>query len=113
MKKIYRQRYLAKPKGKEAYRAARRTWQRKKHGYPISEQNCIELLASQNGKCGICKHELVWPDRNTHVDHDHKTGRIRGILCNRCNRAIGAFEDDSELLMDAAAYIARSIVNFA
>ena len=40
-----------------------------------------------------------------HVDHDHRTGRIRGILCFRCNNAIGDLEDDPELLTRGAEYV--------
>lgn len=109
MKPEYRQRYLAKPKGQAAYKRAQATWQRKRNGYAISEQDCLAILTRQEGKCGICPKELKWPDRNSHVDHDHKTGLIRGILCNRCNRGIGAFDDDPVLLASASAYVALSV----
>jgi hypothetical protein len=42
-----------------------------------------------------------------HVDHDHVTGKVRGLLCNTCNVALGALQDSEELLIKAAGYIAR------
>ena len=54
--------------------------------------------------CGICGTE---PKRLC-LDHDHKTGKVRGRLCDRCNRAIGMFQDVPELLDSAAAYLRKS-----
>jgi hypothetical protein len=39
------------------------------------------------------------------VDHNHSSGKVRGLLCNRCNRAIGMFEDSPELLLSAISYL--------
>lgn len=50
------------------------------------------LLAEQNGVCAICK-ELCSTGRRLSVDHDHSTGRIRGLLCKRCNLFLGVLED--------------------
>lgn len=78
---------------------------RRKHGCEdISEQDCKALLKKQGGKCAICRKELVWPSKGTHVDHNHKTGRVRGVLCNNCNRGLGSFQDDPEILTSAARY---------
>lgn len=69
------------------------------------------MLAAQNGTCAICRR----PERDTHlgnlrflsVDHCHGSGAIRGILCGGCNKALGLFGDDPELLRKAAAYLER------
>ncbi len=76
----------------------------KKYGLTVEEWN--ELLLQQNGVCKICKE----PKRNkTHkylvVDHCHKTNKIRGLLCDSCNRAIGLFKDNVELMLKAIEYL--------
>ena len=62
----------------------------------MSELDCIKLLLKQGRRCAICSKELFWPSTNTHVDHDHKTGKIRGILCTGCNTRLGWFEQYSQ-----------------
>lgn len=66
--------------------------------------NFAALLTEQGGKCGICgvKKHHGW-----HVDHCHTSGKVRGILCNSCNRALGLFKDDTAALSAALAYITR------
>lgn len=61
----------------------------------------LELIAEQDGKCAICgrQEELLC------VDHCHATRTIRGMLCGRCNRAIGLLDDDSALLQRAIMYL--------
>lgn len=67
----------------------------------ITEKDCSDLFEKQDFKCAVdgCRNEPG------HIDHDHKTGKIRGILCRRCNTAIGMFGDDSKLLIAAACYL--------
>lgn len=66
---------------------------------------------TQGGVCLICSRPETAVDkasgkvRALAVDHDHKTGRIRGLLCSACNRALGLFQDDPELLAKAADYL--------
>lgn len=66
-----------------------------------------ELFYEQGGGCAICGSEES--GRSTtdwlHVDHDHVTGEIRGLLCNRCNVGLGSFTDDLELLLNAVEYL--------
>ena len=71
------------------------------YGIGIEEYN--RILESQESRCAIC---WVKPDeRRLGVDHDHKTGRIRGLLCNPCNRALGGFQDNSVTVQRAADYL--------
>jgi len=61
--------------------------------YGVSLAQLTEMLQRQDQKCGICRIDLpVGNFRFAQVDHDHQTGRVRGILCFRCNRNLGWFE---------------------
>lgn len=67
-----------------------------------------EMLARQGGVCAICG--LMPKNKRLHVDHDHKTGKVRALLCNGCNTGIGHFAEDCERMVKAAAYIKRHAV---
>jgi len=75
-----------------------RTWS--KYGIKISVKEYDHILLEQNGKCKICNKE---DDRRLSVDHT--TGTVRGLLCRRCNSAIGLFGDSPQLLVEAAKYL--------
>ena len=75
----------------------------KKH-YGISQEEFDSMSLAQNHCCKICK----WPageNRALDVDHCHLTGKIRGLLCNKCNRGLGLFKDNPSLLISAASYL--------
>lgn len=74
--------------------------------YGLSREEFEALLIDQNYRCMVCETKLTLA--TTHVDHDHQTNRVRGLLCFNCNVAIGHLRDDSRLLDRAAAYIRRS-----
>ena len=71
-----------------------------KHRYGISADEFNELVRQQGGVCAICGR----PDPE-HVDHDHETGAVRGILCFNCNGGLGQFRDSIDALLAAAAYL--------
>ena len=73
-----------------------------RYGITLTQYN--ELFLKQNGVCAICKKACSTGKRLA-VDHDHKTRRIRGLLCRQCNRGIGHFEDEPALLKIAAEYV--------
>ena len=76
--------------------------------YGITEGQFIELLEQQNGACAICgSREWGGFWGKPHIDHDHQTGEVRGILCLNCNRGIGMLGDDPHRVAEAAAYLAR------
>ncbi|MBB4744479.1 hypothetical protein BJY16_007938 [Actinoplanes octamycinicus] len=68
--------------------------------YGIGQAEFDALLADQGGVCAICGA----PDPQ-HVDHDHRTGRVRGILCFNCNGGLGQFRDDPVFLANAITYL--------
>lgn len=71
-----------------------------------------QLYTSQNGVCAICSKPETELNRNKKtkalaVDHDHQTGKIRGLLCSRCNTSIGKFDENADLLRTAADYLEK------
>lgn len=74
--------------------------------YNLTEQQYEELYESQHGCCAICADELIEVGSNNFgVDHDHTTGKVRGILCRRCNQGLGQFRDNPKLLQEAIRYL--------
>ncbi|MGV8972244.1 MAG: endonuclease VII domain-containing protein [Rhodoglobus sp.] len=73
-------------------------------GIGLAEYN--ERLAAQDGQCAICG-ERCSSGRRLAVDHCHKTGAVRGLLCIRCNNGIGNFMDDPQRLLAAVAYLRK------
>lgn len=75
----------------------------RKYNYGLSKEEFDSMLESQNGVCAICSGPAS--KRDYHVDHDHKTGKVRGILCHYCNLGLGNFKDSEELLTKAIRYL--------
>lgn len=74
--------------------------------YGIGEDEYQSLLIKQSGVCAIClRHQRK---QRLSIDHSHKTGKVRGLLCTRCNRNIGRFFDSYEMLQRAADYLKAS-----
>lgn len=79
--------------------------------YGLTVEQFEAMRATQGNRCAICGQP---PDPNgvraasrLHVDHDHNTGAVRDLLCNRCNQGVGYFNDDPGLFAAAAAYIRK------
>ena len=71
--------------------------------YGLSPEGYMELLRVQDNKCAICGSE---PTRfRLSVDHCHKTGKVRGLLCSSCNRGLGYLKDDQETVKKALQYL--------
>lgn len=81
---------------------------RTRFGITLAEYE--SLLEEQSSRCRLCgeKEKIDNRIKNLAVDHDHKTGKVRGLLCNRCNRALGMFSDDINFLKKAIAYLQNS-----
>jgi hypothetical protein len=62
------------------------------------------MLEQQNGVCAIC-HGNCTTWKALSVDHDHRTGKVRGLLCQTCNTGIGALDDSPDLLRRALEYL--------
>ena len=81
-----------------------------KRNYGITLQDYELMLEDQDCLCAICGGEGFIMDTTRHkiklvVDHDHKTGMVRGLLCHNCNRALGLLKDSSEILQTAIDYL--------
>lgn len=76
-----------------------RRWKLKRK-YGLTPDAYRALLEAQSGKCAVCKVNDV-----AHVDHDHSTGLVRGLLCRECNIGLGNFRDSISFLLSAAQYL--------
>lgn len=87
--------YRARPEVKIIIRAAhiRRT-------YGLSQAAYAAMIARQKGACAICRLK-----KKISIDHDHKSGRVRGLLCITCNTAIGSFHENPALLEASKKYL--------
>ncbi len=74
--------------------------------YALSPLEYQRILAQQNGVCAICRE----PDRELCVDHDHKSGRVRALLCGGCNSAIGFLRESPLLARAAATYLEQQLL---
>lgn len=73
--------------------------------YGLTVEDYDQMLANQGGGCAICHTTVPRGMGRFCVDHCHATGRVRGLLCNECNRGIGALKDDPDRLRGAIAYL--------
>ncbi len=80
------------------YREAR--WRVK--GVDITWERFLLMYANQKGLCAICKDAV---DLSAHLDHDHETGKPRGILCGMCNHMLGHARDNTTILAYAIEYL--------
>lgn len=71
--------------------------------YGITEAEYQELLIAQSKRCAICRKKPK--EKRLHVDHNHETGKVRGLLCFNCNGGLGQFKDDPKLIRRAYKYL--------
>lgn len=72
--------------------------------YGLSAEDYNRILEWQVGACAICGRKFT-PSRPACIDHHHKTGRVRGLLCPACNYDLGALHEDVQWLESAAMYL--------
>lgn len=82
----------------------------RKRKYNLSPADYEALQVTQAGLCAICGGKNR--DRALCVDHDHTTGKIRGLLCTNCNQGLGRFKDSYEILIVATAYLKKWKTDF-
>jgi hypothetical protein len=118
-----RRSYLLKPDVQERDRRYKREWARTNYNpqagrnknlqnnYGISIAEFNQLFESQGGKCAVCENTLEVKGKGAftaHVDHDHKTGKVRGLLCQSCNFVLGHGRDDVNILVKAINYLLKN-----
>lgn len=72
--------------------------------YGLVEEDVTAMSIAQHGMCAICQ-DLLAPKHGTQIDHCHKTGKVRGLLCNHCNRLLGSARDSVQILQAAILYL--------
>lgn len=91
-------------------KAARALAQRRrvlKHRYGLTLEQYDEMMEFQSGVCAICGEENE-SGQPLYVDHCHESGKVRGLLCRRCNTLIGCAEDSTAVLTEAIIYLAHN-----
>lgn len=89
---------------REQQKRSMRNWRLKVYG--LTPDDYIDMYEQQEGKCLLCGESgETFGGRRLHIDHDHETGKVRGLLCGLCNAGIGMLKDSPDLLRLAASYI--------
>jgi hypothetical protein len=114
-KKAEAKEHFKKPETKERRKAylkarapAEKAWNRDykaRRNYGISADIIDMAIDLQRSHCPICRRYVASNSRHWHVDHNHKTGDVRGIICSKCNLMLGHSKDDPEVLRRAADYL--------
>ncbi len=101
-RKNHKRRMENLPEYREAKRAS---YIKSAHGISVREYE--ERLRAQGSICRICSTNLEPSGHLTHLDHCHVSGNLRDFLCTNCNRGLGHFQDNEELLMEAVEYLKK------
>lgn len=96
----------------ECQKEAREEWYYKRN-YDLTTEDYNKMLEEQNHSCKICGSEGFLIGKNNHtkmlaVDHCHHSGKVRGLLCHNCNRALGLMKDSMSILENAMRYLEKS-----
>jgi len=76
--------------------------------YGITSDDFVKMMEAQCNLCGICQIDFdLMPTKHIHLDHCHETGKIRGVLCGRCNAMLGFARDRVDVLYAAVEYLLR------
>jgi hypothetical protein len=85
------------------YKRDRKHHLKKKFGITMIDYE--NMLILQLSGCSICGRTIMETGKPLGIDHNHQTGTVRGLLCNKCNRGLGFLNDDTELLLKAIKYL--------
>ena len=78
-----------------------------KNNYGLTIEQYNQMFVDQNGICAICNGKNK-NGRNLYVDHNHITGKVRGLLCNNCNCGIGYLKENEDILLKAIKYLIKN-----
>lgn len=101
-RKTYMKSYFERNRGRYDHTRLKRNL---KSLYGLTVEQYEKMVADQKGLCPICERHVTKCRQRLNVDHDHITGKIRGLLCGPCNAALGIFQDSVENLKRAVAYL--------
>ena len=93
------------PENNERRRGPKNRSSNLRRRFGMTDQDYKKMLDSQDGACAICGTKEPGTTGAFAIDHDHKTGKVRGLLCRSCNVGIGNLRDQPELLLAAARYL--------
>jgi hypothetical protein len=88
---------------KEKVKAKHRDWFMK-NMYGLTQEHYNDIYLRQDSSCAICKTEVT-PPKKLDIDHSHVTGKVRGLLCGDCNRALGLLKDNPDFCFAAGHYL--------
>lgn len=93
---------------KNRYNTEERRNKKLQQRYGLTIEDYEKILKKQNGGCWICGKTSNQGPRKLNIDHNHTTGKVRGILCYKCNGAIGMFDESLEFLQRAIKYLKKN-----
>ena len=99
-KRLYRQDAIKQERSKVYHRAR---WL--KENFNMTVDDYMVMYETQKGQCAICGSDQNGNRKNFCIDHEHETGKVRGLLCHNCNVSVGLMKDSPALLRQAAEYL--------
>jgi hypothetical protein len=75
--------------------------------YGVSKEDYEDMYSKQDGCCSICGKKESESNRRLHIDHDHKTGKVRELLCSNCNTTLGKVKDRIDILYKCIKYLKK------
>lgn len=101
--KKWRYKYPERAKASGKKKTEKEYFRKLEQQYDLTLEKYNKMLDKQKGCCALCG--IYYENRKLNVDHDHETGKVRALLCSKCNNGLGLFNDNPELLEQAALYV--------
>lgn len=102
-RKTYQQKYAEEYYRRTGGASQHKAWIKQ---YGITPEDYQQMMDEQEGKCVLCREECSSGQRLS-VDHNHDTGKVRGLLCRNCNRGLGLLKEDPSVLLRAIEYLGK------